>query len=205
MSSNILKIKSVTRLIGVMSEGKKRGVGGGGRGQDRRFQSGKTLRFRAPTVGYEDVAFKQGDSPSTFSRNIEKLSSHVATSYKTGGPTIAQAMRTMEPPKTTEPVLPKQPMVADKDNPTEPELKAQIKYEVEQEMYEEKLWQYVRADMVFVENNQKAYNLMVLHIDSAMRTKLEGMADWPTISEAQDGIGLIRLVQSVIWPLSWWP
>ena len=75
---------------------KKGGVRGGGKGQNRGYHdTGRNTRFRAPTAGYKNVVFRVGDSPAIFNRCADKLADYVGTSFKDGGPAMAQELSNM--------------------------------------------------------------------------------------------------------------
>ena len=64
--------------------------------------------------------------------------------------------------------------------------------------FSESIKEIVKEKRQYKENNQKAYTLLRQHTEEPLRTKLEGMSDWARVSADQDGVGMLRMIRSVL-------
>ena len=175
---------------------KKGGVRGGGKGQNRGYHdTGRSTRFRAPTAGYENVVFRVGDSPAIFNRCADKLADYVGTSFKAGGPVMAQALCDMTEPAFPRPEIPKREYDKTKQA-NDDELR--VEYEIQQLEFSKSIKEIVKEKRQYKENNQKAYNLLRQRIVEPLGTKLGGMSDWARVTADQDGVGMLHMILSAL-------
>ena len=139
-------------------------------------------RFKGPTAGLENIVFDHGESMRTgeWKGNVEALASRVSQTIKYGGPRVSKAMKKMK--------------FDELDEPEEPDAKATRK---QLAMFELRIKEYGRKLLQDEENNQVAYEFIMSHCTPKMKMKLEAGADWESIEEAQDGVGLLKALHDV--------
>ena len=85
--------------------------------------------------------FRVGDSPAIFNRCADKLADYVGTSFKAGGPAMAQALRDMSEPDFPRPAVPKREY--DKSD-TAKDDKLRVEYEIQTLEFSKSIKEIVR-------------------------------------------------------------
>jgi hypothetical protein len=148
------------------------------------YDGNKKNLFRALTAGFEKITFDVDETScaSKFKDHVDALAGHLVLSLKKGGPAMAMAMRNGKTPVFTYPTA---------LDPTEQQDRLKVfGYELE----------FTRVDgekRAFAENNNHAYELLTLHCSPATVMAMKSMKDYTKFSDNQDGIGLLKLIQSV--------
>ena len=142
----------------------------------------KAATAKAPTVGLEDVVFEFGVNmkPGEFQGSLDSLSGHLAGALKNGGAAAAKAIRKMRPPDLSE--------------PDEPGENATSKQKIG---YEHKLKKALKDQDTWEDTNGLIFEKFKEHCAESMMSKLSGMAAYDTLSDDQDGIGLVKLLREI--------
>jgi hypothetical protein len=66
----------------------------------------------------------------------------------------------------------------------------------QQRIWEKRIDDFVRRELVLTENVKTAYSLIWGQCTDVMRQKLEGQSDYDSVEEASDAIGLLKGIKS---------
>lgn len=153
----------------------------------RRHAGAPKKEFKAPTPGLEHMIFKQGDAADvTAYADVKKaLAKYAGVNFK-----VISNMAQVAIDKLKEPAINKMA------NPLQMFMPPAVDEEVMREEWRYQLEDYFKNMRAWDDAWPRAFQLVVLHVDSDLEERLESLASWSQISQDQDVIELLKLIRA---------
>ena len=150
-----------------------------------------TTKFQGQCEALKDYTFDCSDykQADRYVNTVKRISEYVGSEYKNGGD-IRSSIVNETKFKVPIPTAPNAP--ADPANPT-------IEETTKSKLYERRLDAVVKREGMLDDNIQRLYSLVLGQCTDLLQSKLKQQANWDTVSGAQVGIELLKLIKTVVY------